>query len=182
MLDVPAITSAIARGDRAAFARLYEAKFGLVFATAKRAIGSDENACLDVVQEAFMRAIRKMKRLDTEAALDGWLVTTTKRAAYDALRGERRRRGREAAVALDARATIDPDTTRAEDAERLAWLRAQLAGLDRVASDAVHLRLRAGMSLAQAGRALGLKPGAVDGRVTRAVESMRAGAREKFDG
>lgn len=182
MLDVPAITAAIAGGDRAAFARLYEAKFGLVFAAARRATGRDEQACLDIVQEAFMRAIRKMKRLESEAALDGWLVTTTRRAAYDALRAERRRAGRESRSARPETLPVHDEASAMGDAERLGWLRGQLASLDRAASDAVDLRLRAGMTLSQAGRALGLSPGAVDGRVSRAVGAMRAKAKEEFDG
>ncbi len=182
MLDVPAITAAIASGDRAAFARLYEAKFGLVFAAARRATGRDEHACLDIVQEAFMRAIRKIKRLESEAALDGWLVTTTTRAAYDAMRAERRRARRETGASHAEADRALGACGLVEDAERLGWLRGQLASLDRAASDAVDLRLRAGMTLSQVGRALGLSPGAVDGRVNRTVARLRERAKEEFDG
>lgn len=189
MLDVPAITRDIARGDRSAFARLYEAKFDLVYAAASRASGRDEATCLDIVQEAMTRVIHKMKPLPDEPSLDAWLRCTTKRAAYDWLRAERRRTTRQTAAARGALVTRDGSAggdaaseAMHDRAERLAWLRRELGALDRSAADALDLRIRAGMTLAQAGRLLGLTPGAVDGRVTRAVERLRERAKEEFDG
>ncbi len=180
MLDVPAITKAIASGDRDAFAHLYHKKFTLVLAVLRRAARLDDSACMDIAQETFLRVIRKMKTLDNELALDAWLATVARRAAYDHLRAESRRRSREVAA---ARSRPEPQAAGAviETAERLAWLRGQLSGLDRTASDAVDLRVRLGMTLADAGRLLGLKPGAVDGRVRRAVNSIRTQAQEDFD-
>ncbi len=179
MLDARAITAAIARGDRDAFALLYSAKFGLVYAAARRATGRDESVCLDIAQEAFVRAIRKMKAIESEGALDGWLVKTTTRAAYDWLRAERRRLARERR-SLEGHAAVSEGA--GSPSERLAWLRKELGTLDRAAADAIDMRVRAGMTLGQAGRALGLSPGAVDGRVSRAVGRLRERAEEEFDG
>lgn len=180
MLDAPAITKAIASGDRDAFALLYNEKFTLILAVLRRAARLDDSACMDIAQETFLRVIRKMKTLDNERALDAWLATIARRAAYDHLRAESRRRSRETAAARARHeALVDHDAP--ETAERLAWLRSQLTGLDRAVSDAVDLRVRLGMTLADAGRILGLKPGAVDGRVRRAVDSIRTQAQEDID-
>jgi len=171
--DVRRLTSAIASGDAEAFARLYEAKFDYIYALARRATGLDESACLDIVQEAFLRAIRRMRTLDDAEALDRWLARVVRCAAYDHLRRERRRRRREAFAAGST--MMDPP----EDeglTERLAWLRSRLDRLDRASSEMLDLRFRAGMTLEAIGRRVGLTAGAVDGRIRRTVAKLRAEA------
>ncbi|MGD9691772.1 MAG: RNA polymerase sigma factor [Phycisphaerales bacterium] len=174
MLDVPAITSAIARGDRDAFASLYCAKFDFVYSTARHALRLSEADALDVVQDAMLRVIRSMRTLPNEPALDAWLRRAALRSGYDRLRAERRRSVRERTASA-----IEPAPFRsAEHDERLVWLRRELASLEHGVSDAILFRLRNGLTLAHAGRLLGLKHGGVDGRVSRTVDSLRQRAEE----
>jgi len=176
--DVPRTTAAIASGDTEAFARLYEERFDEVYAFVRSLTRLDEADCLDIVQEAMMRVIRKMKRLDNEPALRAWLRRVARSAAYDHLRRERRRRRRERALE-----PADGDSAASglavEIAERADWLRTELSGLDRATSDLLHLRYCAGMTLERIGYRVGLTPGAVDGRLRRTLASLRSAANEQ---
>ena len=66
------LVRAAQRGDRSAFARLYDEYAGLVRATAVTRLRGDEAA--DVVQETFLRALRRLKHLRKAEAFAGWLV------------------------------------------------------------------------------------------------------------
>jgi RNA polymerase sigma-70 factor (ECF subfamily) len=64
-----------------------------------RSLLRDEDAAEDVVQETFERAITKPPR---PGNLPGWLARVARNLALSRLRSERRRRGREEAVARSA--------------------------------------------------------------------------------
>jgi RNA polymerase sigma factor (sigma-70 family) len=179
--DVKALTTAIASGDTEAFARLYRARFDAMYADAVRATGRDEAFCLDVVQDAMLRVIRHMKPLPTENDLRRWLRTVVQSCAYDRLRGEARRRRREAATAdrQDAPARTAPD--RDELRRRLQWIERQLSSYDDASARMLLMRHRFGWTLQRIGTALGLEPGAVDGRLRRLVGGLRRKAREERD-
>ncbi len=170
-------TSAIASGDTEAFAHLFRERFDDMFAEARRATGRDESFCLDVVQDAMLRVTRSMKAMDTDKRLRAWLRVVVQSCAYDRLRSEARRRRRELATVADKRA--DPTDTDLD--ERLEWLRGELAAMDTHQAHLLLMRYRLGWTLERMGQALGLKPGAVDGRVRRAVSALRRRAREAFD-
>ncbi|MFG0274778.1 MAG: RNA polymerase sigma factor [Phycisphaerales bacterium] len=168
MDDVRRITAAIASGDPEAFARLYKARFDFVYAVVRRRTGLDEAACLDIVQDAMLKVIRRMKPLPNEAALDAWLRRVALRCAYDHLRRERRLRSRERAAAK-----ADAAPAQSVDPDALDWLRDELGALDRATADLIDLRFRAGLTLGAIGRRVGLSPGAVDGRINRALDTVR---------
>jgi RNA polymerase sigma factor (sigma-70 family) len=155
--EVKALTTAIASGDTEAF-------------------------CLDVVQDAMLRIIRRMKPMATERDLSRWLRAVVQSCAYDRLRGESRRRRREAEAAAGRR---EPGTRTATDRgdlrERLQWLEQQLRTCDDASVRLLLMRHRFGWTLQQIGVALGIKPGAVDGRLRRLVGGLRRTAREEFD-
>jgi RNA polymerase sigma factor (sigma-70 family) len=175
--SVREVTAAIASGDTEAFAHLFREKFSEMYAEARRATGRDESFCLDVVQEAMLRVIRSMKVMDTEQRMRAWLRVVVQSCAYDRLRAEARRLRRERAAAQDR-----PES-QADDGleERLEWLRGELTGLDDRQAQLLLMRYRLGWTLQRIGSVLGLKPGAVDGRLGRAVSILRRRARETFD-
>lgn len=172
--SVRELTSAIASGHSGAFARFYRDWFDRAFRMARQATGCDEHFCLDVVQDAMMRVIRNVAVVDGEGELEAWLRTVVVRCAYDRLRAERRRRIRERMPRGDRG---DP----AELSERLAWLEGELHRLDPKIYPLVILRYRLGWTLERIGRFLGLRPGAVDGRLRRAVHQLREKAMEPQD-
>lgn len=171
---------AIASGDIEAFARFYRRWFGPMFIMARRCAGRDESFCLDVVQDSMMRVIRSIRPMNDEVAVERWLHVVVKTCALDMLRRERRRRVREQrskarSPKLDASSSNDA----LELEHRIAWLRDQIARLPSEQAHLLSLRFRFGWTLSQIGRAVGLKPGAVDGRLTRALATLREQALEE---
>lgn len=172
------LTTAIASGDAEAFASFYREWFDFAFAAAQRDTNGDEQFCLDVVQDAMLRVIRRMKPLQSQAALRAWLRTVVKSCAYDQLRRRRRQFNREQLAARNRRELYERDN---ELAARLGWLRQHLRQLKPEETHLLSLRFRLGWTLARIGSTLGLKPGAVDGRIARAIEALRLQAREEFN-
>ena len=114
-----------------------------------------------------MRVIRSMQEMQTETEVAAWLRAVVMSCAYDQLRKDRRRRVREHAVTTtrtNARDTLE---------DRLDWLRGELAGLDPKTAPLIALRFRFGWTLQRIGQLLGMKPGAVDGRIGRGLEELR---------
>ncbi len=175
--EVRELTAAIAAGDTAAFTRFFNEWFDAMYAEAVRATGRDESYCLDVVQDAMMRVVRCLKPMDTPDDLRRWLRVVVQSCAYDRLRGDGRRRVREQEVAAGPRRADPHPETRA----RLRWLEHQLQSLDQGSRDLLLMRHRFGWTLRQIGHALGLEPGAVDGRLRRLVAMLRHKGREELD-
>ncbi len=174
--EIHKLTSAVASGDTEAFAHLYNDWFDRMYAEAQRTSGRDEDFCLDIVQDAMMRVIKSLKPLETEAALRKWLRLTVQSCAYDRFRSEARRRRREEAVASSPVEADDDDLD-----ERLAWLKSELEKTDEKSRSLLIMRHRFGWTLAQIGSVLGMKTGAVDGRIRRILAAMRQRAQETFD-
>lgn len=172
-------TGAIAAGDAAALARFYEDWFDWMYALARRSTGRDESFCLDVVQDAMMRVIRSIRAMESEESLRAWLRRVVLTSAYDRIKGESRRAGREKLAAEQRRASAAAPGP-AQDEERLAWLRAEIGSLDPTTAWMFVARHRFGWTLDRIGRAVGLKPGAVDGRMNRAASRLRERGEEVF--
>ena len=179
VLDTPIreLTTAIASGNAEALARFYRGWFDRAYADARRATARDESFCLDVVQDAMIRVIRSMRAMDTEPQLRNWLRVVVQSCAYDRLRKEARRKRREETVVPSDRPSERDETTD----EQLRWLRNELAGMDTPETRLLVMRYRLGWTLERIGRAVGLRPGAVDGRLRRATNELREKARESFD-
>lgn len=165
------LTSAIASGDTEAFSRFYEAWFVTVLTEARVASLRDEQFCLDIVQETMLRVIRGLKPINDHEHLRRWLRVVVQSCCIDALRRERRRRVRDrSAAAPDAHAAPRGD-------DRIPWLLAQLDELDAEQRRLLDMRFRFGWTLRRIGAVMGLREGAVDGRINRALLSLRRRAR-----
>jgi RNA polymerase sigma factor (sigma-70 family) len=177
------LSLAIASGDTEAFARFYESWFSYMYTCARSTCRRDESFCLDVVHDACCKLIRSMKPLPDEAALRRYVKATVQSCAYDKLRAEKRRRLREERTAREShRSGVEHEAARYDDLdERLAWLREQLEALDEPTLRLLIMRHRFGWTLSRIGAALGLKPGAVDGRLTRTTTALRQQAMETMD-
>lgn len=172
--DVGALTRAIAAGDADAFTTLYNARFDFVYAAIRRITGLGEQDCLDITQEAMLRMIRNMRITDRPGELHSWMHCVARGAAYDFLRQERRRRLRErGAPRREEQGQAAAHERLAEIEHALARVRAALAGLDEDRAELLRLRFGRGMTLEGIGRMLGLKPGAIDGRVGRALRAAQ---------
>jgi RNA polymerase sigma factor (sigma-70 family) len=175
--DAATLTRAVASGDTEAFARFYGQWFDTMYAMARRCTGRDESFCLDVVQEAMMRVIRSLKPMSHEMDLRRWLSVVVRSCALDLLRRELRQRKRYQEP-FSGKRCQEPLS---EMAEQIAWLRRQLHDLPADDARLLSMRFRFGWTLERIGRALGLKPGAVDGRLTRSIAALKERATEDFD-
>jgi RNA polymerase sigma factor (sigma-70 family) len=172
--DVEQMTAAVGRGDTEAFERLYRAWFDRVFLMTRGATRRDESFCLDVTQEAMLRAARRLPRLRSEAELAAWLGRTALSAAVDMLRRESRRRRRENSVARAQGA----ESALTDLSDEVRWLKRAFTKLPPVEQALLLQRVGNGCSLRQAGLAVGIGEQAAHGRLRRAMEVLRRLARE----
>jgi len=163
-----ALTRAIAAGDTAAFARLYDAWFDRCVRDAHRMTGRDESFCLDVVQEAMLRVIRSLPALPCEGALAAWMRRAVRSAALDRLKEERRRAARE-----QARGSIPPAALDHLN-EQIEALHAAVDGLEEADRSVLEMRHRFGWSFATIARVLGISMTSADRRLRRATGAVRA--------
>lgn len=143
--------------------------FNRLLARARRCTKRDEQFCLDVVQDVFVKVIQRLPILESERALGAWLERATVTTAYDALRREIRRTRREGERAA-------PEVRESQDVplqEQLDWLAQELAGMDERTAQLVLARHRDG-------KAMDMTSGAARGRVYRAMESLRGRAKRTF--
>jgi len=175
-----AITGKIAGGDRDSFASYYEAFFDVMYATVKRSTGCDESTCLDIVQDAMLKAVRKMKALDSHEHTLAWTRAVAKTTAYDFLR--KRQRQNKVSTTLDGVEADAPNVEQEIDAlARLAWVEEQLKELPGELGSMIGLKYRMGWTLREIGEKFGLKTGAVDGKIRRAMDDLKQKAVREFE-
>jgi RNA polymerase sigma-70 factor (ECF subfamily) len=118
------LVTAARRGDREAFEGLVRATTADTYTLAYRLTGNEEDAC-DVVQEAYLRAFRSVRRFRGDAQFTTWMYRITANCASTLLARRARQRSEpldDDAVVVDLRADHDPEhrATSAEDRARVA--------------------------------------------------------------
>jgi RNA polymerase sigma factor (sigma-70 family) len=174
------LTRAMAAGDEGAIEDFYRRYFDWLYVKARRATGRDEAFCLDVVQEAVLRIVRCVRPVESEGRFRAWLRLVVQSTAYDLMKSDARRARREAVV-VAAGAHSGPPASEPDAADRLVWLRQQIAGLAPEIARMIDLRFQQSWTLARVGQSLGLSVGTVDGRLRKAIGRLRELAREEFD-
>ena len=170
-------TAAVASGDTEAFARFFNEWFEWMGREAARLSGRDDAFCADIVQDSMMRVIRSLKPVDGADDLRRWLRVVVRSCVYDRLRAESRRRARDRTAGRPASRQADPDLQ-----GRIRWLERELQSIGDANADLLLMRYRFGWTLQQIGAVLGLKAGAVDGRLRRLLSTLRGRERERHDG
>jgi RNA polymerase sigma-70 factor (ECF subfamily) len=169
-LSVSRITHGVMRGNRDSFCAYYDAHFELMYREARRLLGDDEHTCMDVVQDAMLKAMRSMKPIDSMASLEQWSRLVVRSTALDWLRVRSRRREQND---LHAAEVSKESTDHLDRQARMAWIEEQLATAEPELRRLISLRYRLGWTLARIAEHFGLKTGAVDGRLRRAIEELR---------
>lgn len=113
------LTTAVVRGDEAAFTELYDRYHGRLFRLALVLGRGDELLAHEVVQSVMVTAARKLKPVETEAHLWNWLA----RVARQQISKARARARRDAAVTSvpelpEATLSAEPDSILEESLDR----------------------------------------------------------------
>lgn len=172
--DARAVTTRFARGDQEAFAMFYEATFENALADARRLTGRDEHFCLDAVQDAYLRAARRLPAMDSWPACRAWLKTAIASSAIDRIRADAARARREA----EPRDHGSPAQADDQFEHLLARFQTQL---DDRQWQALRLHVGHGLSLAAVGRAMDLSRHAVHGLVRRGLATLSSDVKGDTD-
>ena len=160
------------RGDERAFAELMRMHQEIAFRVAYLVAGLEAD---ESVQDAFLKAWRALWRFRPGAPFRPWLL----RIVANEARNRRRAAGRRAALALRAAGEVvsgdaasSPETIVLAEEERTRLL----ATLERLPDDArlvLAYRFLLDLSEADTAAALGVRPGTVKSRTSRALERLR---------
>jgi RNA polymerase sigma-70 factor, ECF subfamily len=158
------------RGDEAAFECLFLRHYSQVYRVLYGLVGDPEQA-EDLAQETFLALYYHPPAPDADAPLAAWLCRVALNRGYNALRSQRRERGRIERVA-EPPSQHDPhaELIRAEDR---AHVRAALARLPERQGRLLLLRY-AGLSYAEIAAALDVAPGSVGTLLARAERAFAA--------
>src|SRR5256885_15185373 len=95
-LDLADLVAAAKAGDRSAFDDLVKATYADAYTLAYRLTGNEEDA-RDVVQDAYLRAYKGLRRFRGDAQFSTWLYRITANCASTALTRRSRTRAKELA-------------------------------------------------------------------------------------
>ncbi len=125
-VELRALVDAARNGDRAALDDLVRATYSGAYTLALRLTGQDEDA-RDVVQEAYLRAYRGLRRFRGDAEFTTWLYRITANCSANLLAKRARNRAEtlaDDAPVIDTRVDHDPEMRMAEEVERARVARA----------------------------------------------------------
>ena len=166
-------------GDPEAFRALVERHSALVFRVAYRLTGNEHDA-EDVVQEAFLRAHRRLGLFEDRSNFASWIYRIAANCAYDLLRSRARRERHFDPDVPEEEADDDRFPSEALSPDRLVFgaevrrrVEAALARLSPTERSAFVLRHVEGMSIHEIGRTLSLNTSAAKHSIFRAVRKLR---------
>lgn len=174
-VDEHRLIAAAKAGNQGAYAQLLGRHQGVAFRAAYLITGSAAEA-EDALQEASVKAWATLGRFRASAPFRPWLV----RIAINEARNRRRGSGRQAGLAIRAgrdpaegrmAASAESEALAAEERARLAAAVGRLREDDQLV---IAARYFLGLSEAEAASALGVRPGTVKSRLSRALGRLRA--------
>jgi len=171
-------------GDSDAFRVLVDRHGRRLFRLAYRMTGNEHDA-EEIVQDAFLRAYRRLDRFESRSNFGTWLYRICANCALDRMRKQKSEDSRRdqpagrdtedgAPDALDLATSTDPGPDRlAMSGELGAGVRAAMESLSATERAAFVLRHVDGFSIEEIARTLALNIGATKNTVFRAVQKLR---------
>lgn len=167
---------AIARGDEAALARLYDAYRVILFGLLVRILNSREEA-EDILQEVFVQVWRRAKDFDEQRGRPfTWLVTLARSRAIDRLRqlGARQRLAAGAAQEQEQAESVSDALTDAVRAEQQTVVRRALAELPEDQRHTLVLAYFDGLTQSEIAAKLNAPLGTIKTRMRSGMIKLRA--------
>jgi RNA polymerase sigma-70 factor (ECF subfamily) len=172
--DLAELLQRSARGDRAAFATLYDATAARVHGLALRVV-RDPAQAEEVTQEAFLEIWRTASRYDSgRGSAVSWLLTITHRKAVDRVRSAEASSRRESTY-HHRNQTVDHDTTAdaATASLEARRVRAALGALTDVQREAIELAYFGGYTHTEVATLLDLPVGTAKTRIRDGLIRLR---------
>lgn len=163
-VDVASLVRAAQAGDRNAFGELYVRYAGMVHSVAMSMFPVDQAA--DVVQEAFLRAMRQLRRLRDPNAFGAWIATIARNVALDLRRAGLGR------VDMDMEEEPTRPETQHDEMEARAALRA-IRSLPKAYREPLIMRLVQGMTGPEIAERTGLTAPSVRVNLHRGMKLLR---------
>ena len=171
-----------AQGDADAYEQIVRLHQEAVFRLAYLIVGDAQDA-QDVAQEVFIRAYRGLHHFDTSRPLRPWLLQIAKNLA----RNRRRTAGRYLAVLQRAFMHISGSVHIAASAEsdvdqrwEVQALWDSIQQLPKPDQEVIYLRYMLDLSTQETAEVLGVAPGTVKSRLSRALERLRGVIEAEF--
>jgi RNA polymerase sigma-70 factor (ECF subfamily) len=123
----------------------------------------------DLVQECYLRALRRWGQFDGRGSRQAWLFAIARRTRADWFR----RKQRERVVAGLNDVSEASDGLKNPNTDRIETVWQAVNNLDDEQSEVVHLRFAAGLSYIEIAGALGIAVGTVRSRLHRALRTVR---------
>ena len=163
---------AVARGDNAAFALVYDRCAGPVLGTVRRIL-RDPAQSEEVMQEVLLEVWRTAARFDPAAgSANAWVMTLAHRRAVDRVRSEQKSAERELRAAV-AVVPYDEVTDAVEARLEHERVRRCLAALTDLQRESVTLAYYRGYSYPEVARLLGVAVGTVKTRMRDGLIRLR---------
>lgn len=165
-----ALTTALARGDDAAWAQFHRDYGPLVFRQLLGATRGDHDLASEALQQTYLRVAKHARPCDCEPMFVGWLRVVARSALSDCRRRRLtfwqllNRRGAEGG---------DPESPEASDDRLQAALEAALAALDSDDRALLEAKYFSGTNVRTIAERLNITPKAVESRLTRARAELR---------
>jgi RNA polymerase sigma-70 factor (ECF subfamily) len=136
------------------------------------AIVADRSAAEDVVQEAFVRILRRQGKLGVSDALDGYVTRTVRNIAFNHLRRGRVQRTAQDQLEHGMQLLVEPASGEAEPS-RAAQLSKALRSLPPEQREVIHLRVYEGLPFAEIASRTEVPLGTVHSRYRYALARLR---------
>jgi RNA polymerase sigma-70 factor (ECF subfamily) len=171
--ELHAALAAVARGDEAAFAVVYDRAAPAVLGTARRIL-RDPAQSEEVMQEVLLEVWRTAARFDPAAgSAAAWISTLAHRRAVDRVRSEQRAARREARSAAAADVGYDEVAEAVEASLDRERVRRCLDGLTELQRESVTLAYYGGYSYREVAQLLGVAVGTVKTRMRDGLIRLR---------